>query len=362
MKIWIGVAALSMLAATAWADDREVSYDVYGDWRAIVTQVTGGEETWRTCRAVTGGDGDPVLEIAARQYDAGPPHLYPPATIHEYAPRGYNTLMKDGDAITFVFDDGDSYPAVATAGFDDDGFRFANAAPGPDAALYVLQGMRRAGALDITAPGGLVYSASLRGFTAAYGKIAEACEFSTMGVITPSPDGGGDGGDAGDDGAVLFEEHGVWRIQAEDFESDGAMIRECYASIPADTARRLNFAHNSLEATPPDSYPPLILSESVADTAAPMAQTGSYIQFAYDTGLILPGEVMTDTEVEGVRYVDLAVRGGYRDLALREMRRAVTLWVYADSQVIYQTALNGFAETYGDMARVCEFSTKGVLD
>lgn len=364
MLKWTGAFALAALAfATAFgasAEAREVSYDTYYDWRAIVTQVSGGEETWRECRAVTGGDGDPVLEISFRQYDAGPPDFYPSVTIREHASRGYDTLMKDGDAVTFVFDDGDSYPARATAGFDAEGFRNAQATPAQDVTLYVLQGMRRAGLLDIVAPGGRLYSASLRGFTAAYGKIAEGCGFSTIGVIDPLPDDAS--GDAGDESALLFAEHGVWRIQAEEFDNGGEIVRECYASIPADTTRRLTFAHNSLEATPPDSYPPLILSEAIAENDAPMAQAGSLIQFAYDTGLVVPGDVMTDTVVEGARYVDLAVKPGYRDLALREMRRGATIWVYADSQVIYQTALNGFSETYSDMARVCEFTTEGVLD
>lgn len=351
MEKWVGasVCCVTFLAAfSAVAEGREVSYDVYGDWRAIVTQVQGGEETWRVCRAITGGDGDPVLEIYARQYDAGPPDLYPHVTLHEHASRGYDTLLKAGDMVTFLFDDGDSYPAAATAGFDEEGFGTAQVSPGQQAMLYVLQGMRRAGQLDITAPGGVVYSASLRGFTAAYGKIAEACEFSTMGVTTPLADGQSESGDAsgdsGDDSALLFEEHGAWRVQAEEFDNGGgAIVRECFASVAADTSRRLSFSTNSLELAPPDSYPPLTLSEAVAETVTPMAKLGSIIQFAFDTGFVVPGEVMTDVVQEGTHFVDLAVKPGYRDIVLREMHRGTTLWVYADNQVIYQTSLDGFS-------------------
>lgn len=367
---WVGAAlcCVTFVAAFgAMAEDREVSYDNYGDWRAIVTQVQGGEETWRVCRAITGGDGNPTLEVYARQYDAGPPDLYPQVTLHEHAPRGYNTLLKDGDGVTFLFDDGDSYPAVATAGFDEEGFRAAQASPDQQAMLYVLQGMRRAGQLDVTAPGGVAYSASLRGFTAAYGKIAEACQFSTMGVITPLADqqseNGDASGDSGDDGTLLFEQHGVWRIQAEEFDNGGgAMVRECFASVAADMTRRLSFGVNSLELAPPDSYPPLTLSEAVPETVTPMAKSGAFVQFAFDTGFVAPGEVMTDVVQEGTHFVDLVVKPGYRDIVLREMRRGANLWVYADNQVIYQTTLDGFSASYADMARVCEFTTKGVLD
>ncbi len=367
-RVGPAVCCVTLLAAfSATAEDREISFDVYGDWRAIVTEVQGGQETWRVCRAVTGGDGYPVLEINARQYDAGPPDFYPHVTLHEHAPRGYDTLMKDGDSVTFGFDDGDSYPATATAGFDEEGFRTAQASPAQQAMLYVLQGMRRAGQLDITAPGGVAYTASLRGFTAAYGKIAEACEFSTMGVITPLAEGLSEGGyasgDSGDDGTLLFEEHGAWRIQAEEFDNGGgAMVRECFASVPADTTRRISFGVNSLELAPPDSYPPVTLSEAVPETVTPMAKPGAVIQFAFDTGFVAPGEVMTDVVQEGARFVDLVVKPGYRDIVLREMRRGAQLWVFVDNQVIYQTSLDGFSASYADMARVCEFTTKGILD
>lgn len=344
---------------------REISFDVYGDWRVVVLQVDSNQETWRECTASTGGDGDPTLKIRARQYDGGPPDVYLPIEFREQAPRHYDTLMQDAGLVTFTFNDGQSFHGRARTGIAEGAFKYATASPTPEMSLPVLQAMRRAEWLEISYEGTPYYSASLAGFTAAYGKIAEACEFSTVGVITPLPDATGYGettGDPGDNDVLLFEEFGVWRAQAEEFESDGAVIRECFASIAADTARRLSFGINSLEAAPPSSFPPLILSEAIVETAAPMVSTGSRVQFAFDTGLILPGEVITDIASDGTRFIDAAVIPGYRDMALREMRRATNLWVYGDGAVIYQTPLNGFLQAYAAIAETCAFTTAGVLD
>lgn len=357
LVLGLSVAAQPMLASAG----RIVEDHAYKDWRAIVLESEGGEETWRDCIAMTGGDGLPVLEVVARQYDAGPPYSFPLVQIREQAPRHYSTLLQEGGRVDFVFDDGDSYSGTAFNDVVEDVFQSGTASPPVEDMLYVLQGMRRAGQLDVSFEGQLLLEASLSGFTAAYGKIAEACEFSTMGVIDPLPEGVELGGDAGDDSDLLFEQFGVWRAQAETFDNGGTWVTECFASIPENTQRTMSFGVNTLEYFPPESYPPLMVSEVIAETAVPMVAKGGLVQFSFDTGLIVPGEVMTDSTHEGTRYIDIAVKSGYRDLALREMARATALWVYGDGQVIYQTQLDGFRAAYGAIAKVCEFTTEGVL-
>lgn len=353
--IGLGVVAQPVLAN----EGRIVSDDTYKDWRAIVMQVEGGEETWRECSAMTGGDGEPVLEVTARQYDAGPPYSYPRVQIFEQAPRHYNTLMQEGGRVDFVFDDGDGYSGIAFNDVVEDVFQAANASPSDEDMLFVLQGMRRAGQLDVSYEGQLLLQASLSGFTAAYGKIAEACEFSTMGVIAPLPDEQSSGGGVG---AFMSEQHGVWHAQALVFDNAGSLVTECFASVPETAGRSLSFGVNTLEYFPPEDYPVLMLTEEVAETEAPMVSVGGPVQFAFDTGLVVPGEIITNVAHDGTRFIDVGVAFGYRDVALREVSRAETLAIYGDGVVIYQSALDGFRGAYTAVAKACEFTTAGVLE
>lgn len=155
----------------------------YKDWRAVAETVDTGEDVRVTCSARTGGDGDPTLVATLSNGDAMPPYGYPSVIIEESAPRGTATLMRDGDRINFLFDDGDSAEATAFAGHDEDGIPVASAMIDAGDSLRVLQAMQRAGQLEILRGRDIVYTASLNGFTAAYGKMAEACGFDTVGVI-----------------------------------------------------------------------------------------------------------------------------------------------------------------------------------
>ncbi|AXS40809.1 hypothetical protein [Breoghania sp. L-A4] len=174
-----GTIALLCMPAMA-----ETQYWDYRDWTVTAETVDTGEDIRVTCKAHTGGDGDPVVSVTLSNGDAGPPYAYPSVAIEEHAPRHHTTLMQDGDTINFLFDDGDSAATSAVAGFDEDGFAEAEAGfydmPGN---LQMLQGMRRAGQIEVIRGRDIVYTASLNGFTAAYGKMAEACGFSTIGVI-----------------------------------------------------------------------------------------------------------------------------------------------------------------------------------
>jgi len=174
-----GLAAFVLLPGPVAAAE----YWEFRDWRVSVDEIDTGEDLRRTCRASTGGDGLPVLSVEFSNGDAGPPDFYPPVVIGEHAVRNFQTVMRDGAAVSAVFDDGDGAAATAYGWVNEDGFEEAEASFGGPDALLVLQAMRRNGVMDITTGGKLVLSASLNGFTAAYLKIAEQCGFSAEGVV-----------------------------------------------------------------------------------------------------------------------------------------------------------------------------------
>lgn len=170
-----------LLAAIAPASASEQWWE-YRDWRVHVATVDTGEDLRVTCRAATGGDGDPVLAIEISNGDVLPPSMFPPVAIEEYAPRGYATLLQDGDTVRFVLDSGSFGEGYVRAGHDA-GIPFAVGVSDEMDTLALLQGMRRGDRLAVFRGGDLVYTASLAGFTAAYGKVAEQCGFPTTGVI-----------------------------------------------------------------------------------------------------------------------------------------------------------------------------------
>lgn len=169
----------------AYEPEPKVSYEYfdYRDWSTTVETIDGEQDLRVNCTIRTGGDGDPAMQATISNGDAGPPHYFPAVSLEEGAPRGYGTMMQDGQPVTFVFDDGAAFPGVVVAGLDEEGFAFASARVAQQSNQGVLQGMRRARALVVLAGGNVVYRASLSGFTAAYGKMAEQCGFTTAGVI-----------------------------------------------------------------------------------------------------------------------------------------------------------------------------------
>ncbi|MEO9648484.1 MAG: hypothetical protein ABJ360_21430 [Roseobacter sp.] len=175
----ISVAAL-ISATAAQAGDQ---YWEYQDWTVHVQTVDTGQDVRVTCRASTGGDGDPILFLTQSNGDAGPPYHYPQPTLLENAPRGYSTLMREGARVLFQFDVDWYTEGFALAGFTQEGIMQAVAQAHPGDSLGLLQTMRRAGTLWVTMDGEVVYAASLSGFTAAYGKMAEQCGFPSVGVI-----------------------------------------------------------------------------------------------------------------------------------------------------------------------------------
>jgi hypothetical protein len=91
--------------------------------------------------------------------------------------------MQDGDPITFAFDDGTKIAATTAGWIDDDGIATARTQFLKPVQLQALQAMRHSSSVTISGPKGEIYIASASGFTAAYGKMAEQCGFTTEGVI-----------------------------------------------------------------------------------------------------------------------------------------------------------------------------------
>lgn len=179
-KTIVFAGVISCLASMAFAGEEYFSYK---DWKVQIKTVDTGEDLRVTCTMWTGGDGDPIVGLSLSNGDALPPDVYPGVQLTESAPRGYATLLQNEQIVNFVFDDGDSAQASVYAGIDDEGIAFADTNFPFEDHLRVLQAMQRNGQIDIVGPGGLVYSASLSGFSASYRKVAEQCGFPVDGVI-----------------------------------------------------------------------------------------------------------------------------------------------------------------------------------
>ncbi|WP_428645673.1 hypothetical protein [Roseibium sp.] len=169
-------------SATSTAEAAE-QFFTYKDWNVQVETVDTGEDLRVTCSMWTGGDGDPTVGFSVSNGDALPPDFFPGVQLTERAIRGQATVLQNGQTVNFVFDDGDSATATVTADFDEDGFAFALTDFPFEHNQRVLQAMQRNGQIEIIGPGGLVYTASLNGFTASYRKVAEQCGFPAEGVV-----------------------------------------------------------------------------------------------------------------------------------------------------------------------------------
>jgi len=155
----------------------------YKDWNVSVELVPSEEDDYRQCVIFTGGDGLPTVSAEFFTGDAGPPYSYPEVKVTERAIRGYATVMKNGDPMSFIFDDGSVIRGEAEAILDEDGFAVAFARVGQQDNLLALQAMRGNAEVTVSGPGYEVMAASLSGFSAAYLKMAEVCGFSTEGVF-----------------------------------------------------------------------------------------------------------------------------------------------------------------------------------
>ncbi len=164
-------------------------YWEFGDWRVSVETQETSEHSSQTCTALTGGDGIPSLSLSVYSLDGGPPDDYPKPTLRESAIRGHPTLAQNGQAVGFVFDQQAAFYGIANGYFDADGFAHSETAPRWQDTVNMLLWMKADQSIDIRTvqpygPGVPIMQASLRGFTAAYGKMMDECGFS---VELPSP-------------------------------------------------------------------------------------------------------------------------------------------------------------------------------
>ncbi|MFW8636342.1 hypothetical protein [Cribrihabitans pelagius] len=177
MRLLFALALATVTAAPA-AAAAAADYWSYRDWHTMVEVVDTGEDLRRSCTAYTGGDGMPTLRIEVSNGDAGPPYHYPVTRVRETAPRHYLTQMQPGQTVEFLFDDGGAAYGSTSVWINREGLASAESRLDPSAHLPMLQMMKSGRWVEIRADGVPLLTASLDGFTAAYGKMMDECGFS----------------------------------------------------------------------------------------------------------------------------------------------------------------------------------------
>ena len=173
MRLLIAMAVAMTPALPAAAD-----YWNYKDWHVSVERIDTGEDLRVTCYAHTGGDGDPVWALEISNGDAGPPDFFPVPRLVEIAPRHYETVMQDQQDVKFQFDTGNTVLGRATAYLNNEGLFQAESTPDNNSVLSMLMAMRRGSKMEAIVEQQVVATASLSGFTAAYGKMMDECGFA----------------------------------------------------------------------------------------------------------------------------------------------------------------------------------------
>ena len=171
------LAALLLASIQSPAGGAEDSFWEHKDWRTYAESDAHGV---RHCTAMTGGDGDNMLELHATT--AGGVSL----RFEEQTYRGLKPFLQETDLLSFrvnsspVTDSGDLHPSL---GYDADGIPVATAGVPAGAAVSLLAAMRSATTLTVLhsrGPGDApdaIGEFSLAGFTANYLKAAEWCGF-----------------------------------------------------------------------------------------------------------------------------------------------------------------------------------------
>ena len=172
MRCLFALALATVPALPAAAD-----YWNYKDWHVSVEKIDTGEDLRITCFAHTGGDGDPVWALEVSNGDAGPPEFFPSPRVIEIAPRHHRTTMQDQQSIQFQIDAGSTIQGESFAYLNDDGLFQAEGVPLHNSILSMLILMRRGHELEARAGSRLIATASLAGFSAAYGKMMDECGF-----------------------------------------------------------------------------------------------------------------------------------------------------------------------------------------
>ncbi len=176
---YVIVALFLMFTAPAAAQ----GFWEYGSWRVWVEQIDTSQDLRRTCIASTGGDGLPSVAVTFSNGDAGPPDYFPSVVIHDYAPRGYDTVLQDGQPVYVRFDDEQVMDSTVHANIDEEGFARATISFDDPVSQWVLQSMRVNGQMDVVVDGQVFMYVYLDGFTASYLKAAEECGFDGAGVV-----------------------------------------------------------------------------------------------------------------------------------------------------------------------------------
>lgn len=181
---WTARLATTCACAVLGASYASASdYWEYQDWSVAAAERITEEHDWLDCTAWTGGDGDPLIRLEVTRDDVGPPESYPQLTLTSVSPRGLAPLMPNGQAVGFLIDQQVVFYGLAYTDFNEDGLLETTVQVRWDNALDVIRWMQAGTHLDahLVRPydgGQHIMRVSLAGFTAAYGKMMDACGHS----------------------------------------------------------------------------------------------------------------------------------------------------------------------------------------
>ena len=348
-----GICGLFACAAAApvTADD----YYEYGDWRLSVGAVDTGEDIRVTCRASTGGDGDPVLSMTVSNGDAGPPDFYPDVVLSEHAVRGFDTMLQDGETVTFVADDGDSMTGTARRWVNDEGFIEAQAMVEQSQTLFALQAMERAGQFEIVSGGRLIYTASFHGFRDAYSHMMSACGFSTEGVIAAYE------GYEVEQAPTEFFHYKSWHVMIQDTSNTEHSITTCLAYTGTEGTTGITISTEMRDGEPPFTLPSILIGDApLEEDGATPADASIYVSFDDGRGLAVDGQRWIDAngalQANALFYDDRLLLP-----LLRAMRGGREIYVSTDDRLVARHSLMGFTAAYGKIAEQCRFSADNVI-
>lgn len=184
-----GLLALTMVMAASTTSFAAPEILTYNDWQVFIDRTDTGEDLRVACtiQSVTiGEDGrEWRLHTGSSNGDARPPHYFAGVYLDEQVKPGMQPSVTPGDTIAVVIDGQDKdYVPVETVQDDRGAYvtRIVLTQGGSNADM--LRAMKQgSSALFRVETGGqprpAFQNSSLRGFTAAYQKMSEACQFES---------------------------------------------------------------------------------------------------------------------------------------------------------------------------------------
>lgn len=184
MNKWVKIAiCVSLFGGTVvTASETNPQVWVYKDWQVLVETVAGEQDTMITCTAVSQNGGPLDVEVTQFNLDAGPPYVFPTVSITPTLSDGKPMAVAPEDlGVEWVFD---NVQTIRTNLTQETLSENPNHFVVTDSqSQEILVAMRKASTLVLHTSLFRNVEISLSGFTASYGKMADACDFSTEGVF-----------------------------------------------------------------------------------------------------------------------------------------------------------------------------------